>query len=129
MYSKPKNSKEKAWLQTVVDFASRTTWLNDTYGGHCMNPLNFEIDHIIGAQAKRKINGVTTKVGEYAIMPIPYELHNISCDHSLNRTLRPASFRKQFGNEVIVWKSMIDYMEGIGLILPFDDDMIGAIMR
>lgn len=129
MYSKPPKSTEKAWRNTVAEFAETSGWLNYIYGDCCVTPRVFEIDHIVGAQAKRKINGVSVKVGEFAIMPIPYEIHNIKSNHELNRTLRPAAYRKVFGHEKYVWRDMLDAMVIAGYELPFDNDLIEGVMR
>ena len=72
-----KTAAEKAWLDMVVDFAMQSRWLRDKYSHITAQYSNFEIDHILGAKTKRKINGVSERVGELAIMPIPYEMHNI----------------------------------------------------
>lgn len=125
---KSKTAVEKAWLETVVDFALETAWLKKMYSEHCNEPCTFQIDHALGAQAKRKINGITTKVGEFAIMPIPMELHDITSNHPLNRTLRPAAFRKVFGHELSVWNQMLAEMENEGYELPFSKDLIDAVV-
>lgn len=126
---KTKTAAEKAWLADVVDFARNSSWLHDMYDSCCDNPHFFEIDHICGAQAKRKINGISVKVGEFAIMCIPWELHNIRSRHLLNRTLSPARYRAEFGHETKVWRSMLDAMVIEGYELPFDNDLIEAVMR
>ena len=123
-----KTKLEKEWLETVVDFAESTSWLNDKYGAIC-NPSRFEIDHILGARTKRKINGVSWRVGELAIMPIPYELHNVMSNHKYNRTTQPANYRMLFSHETQVWLSMINTMYVDGYEIPFDDDVINAIVK
>lgn len=126
---KPRTALEKSWLEQVVDFARNSSWLHDMYEVHCNNPYKFEIDHIIGAQAKRKVNGVTTKVGEFAIMAIPFEIHSITSNHPLNRTLKPRAYRDVFGHETDVWRKMLDAMVFDGYELPFDNDLIEAVRR
>lgn len=125
---KSKTAAEKAWLGMVVDYATESGWLTNMYAGYCSNPTQFQIDHVLGAQAKRKINGITTKVGEFAIMPIPMELHDITSNHPLNRTLRPAAFRKVFGHELSVWNQMLIEMENEGYELPFSKELIDAVV-
>lgn len=120
---------ESEWRAMVVDFAESSTWLNDMYGNDCITPYLFEIDHVIGSKAKCKINGETVKVGEFAIMPIPYELHNIRSNHEFNRTLRPAAYRKMYGHELAVWLHMTGCMVDAGYELPFNNDLIEGVMR
>lgn len=128
MISKNKTAAEKAWHTTVADFARRSHWLNTMYGGIVSDPYQFQLDHILGAQAKRKINGVTTKVGEWAVMPIPVEIHDITSNHALNRTLKPKAYRDAFGRETDVFASFIGTMQAAGISLPFDDDIFNAIV-
>lgn len=125
---KSKTAVEKAWIEKVVDFAQSSQWLSRMYGAHATHPTTFQIDHVLGAQAKRKVEGITTKVGEFAIMPIPMELHDITSNHPLNRTLRPAAFRKVFGHELSVWNQMLAEMENEGYELPFSKELIDAVV-
>jgi hypothetical protein len=119
---------EKEWHLDVVNFAKSSTWLRDIYQNYCIDPYSFQLDHIVGAKAKRKINGVTTKVGEWAVMPIPIELHDLTSNNPLNRTLRPGAFRKTIGNEKLIWLGFIDAMKSDGYELPFSEDIINSIV-
>ncbi len=130
MISKGKNptALELKWRGIVADFANNTDWL-DVWFGEYSDTSRFELDHILGAQAKRKINLVSVKVGELAIMPIPYELHNVMCDHKYNKTLRPAAFREHFAGDDFVFDDMITTMKSDGYEIPFSQDIINAIVR
>ena len=130
---KSKTAAEKEWLEMVVSYATESGWLTNMYAGYCNNPTQFQIDHVLGAQAKRKINGVSVKVGEFAIMPIPMELHDITSNHPLNRTLKPRAYRDEFGHETEVWERLVrdmkNWLQISGETLPFDNDLIEAVMR
>lgn len=119
---------EQRWLESVVEFATDSNWLVDMYGEHVKSPKLFQIDHILGSKAKRKIWGQSQRVGEMAIMPLPIELHDITSNHPLNRTLKPGAFRRAFGHETLVFKSMVNAMEREGFESP-DPDIIFAILR
>jgi len=124
-----KTAAEKAWLDMVVEFANESTWLAKKYS-HVVNRFcKFEIDHILGAKTKRKINGISERVGELAIMPIPYGLHNIASNNPLNRTLSPGHYRGAFGHEKQVWLHMVRAMQDEGYEIPFSEEVIQAIMR
>lgn len=125
---KSKTGTEKGWLEQVVDFANESEWLYRMYGSHCNQYEQYQIDHLLGAKAKRKVGFETTRVGEFVIMPIPIELHDITSNHPLNRTLRPAAFRKVFGHELSVWNQMLAEMENEGYELPFSKDLIDAVV-
>jgi hypothetical protein len=124
-----KTKVEKDWLDVVVEFANESTFLANKYSACLGKHLMFEIDHIIGAKAKRKINGVSWHVGELAIMPIPFYIHNVLSKHTLNRTTKPGNYRKAFGHEKQVWLEMIRAMQNEGYEIPFSEDVIQAIIR
>jgi hypothetical protein len=123
-----KTKAEKDWLDVVVEFAGESDFLCDTYGHITSNYKHFEIDHIIGAKAKRKINGVSLRVGELAIMPVPYSLHNIRVHHPDHRA-NPGRYRKRFGHEKQVWLTMIRVMQNECYEIPFSEEVIQAIIR
>jgi hypothetical protein len=124
-----KTKAEKDWLKIVVYFANESNFLSDIYGHKTNEYANFEIDHIIGAKAKRKINFLSFRVGELAIMPIPYVLHNVISKNTFNRTNKPSNYRKEFGHEKQVWLTMIRAMQSEGYEIPFSEDVIQAIIR
>ena len=129
MISKGSNKKaaEKRWHETVAEWSKESLWLNQ-FNTTCRLPYVFELDHIIGAQAKRKVNLVSTKVGEWAVIAIPYEIHNVKSGHPLNRTLKPSEFRKRFGHEKQLFKEMIEAMKQDGIEIPFSDEILNAIV-
>jgi len=128
MISKGKNptAEEKRWRGIVADFATESTWLDDWFGEHVIDPNMFEIDHILGAQAKRKPFG---RVGEYAILPLPFELHNVLSKHRLNRTTNPGKFRENIIHEKLLFGNMINAMKRDGYEIPFSDEIVNAIVK
>ena len=128
MKSKGNNptAAELKWRGVVADFANNSNWLNEKFGHECWAPYNFEIDHIIGASAKRKPYG---KVGELAILCVPWELHNVMAGGKLNRTLNPSAFRNEFGHEKELFQSMIHNMKRDGYEIPFSDEIVNAIVK
>jgi hypothetical protein len=124
-----KTKAEKDWMETVVEFAKESNWLKDKYSHIRGVTPAFEVDHILGAKTKRKINGVSWRVGELAIMPIPFDLHNVMGKHPYNRTTNPGKFRSVFGHEKQVWLSMVRDMQIEGYEIPFSEEVIQAIIR
>ena len=123
-----KTQLEKDWMKTVVEFANESAFLSGMYGHITHSYSHFEMDHIIGAKAKRKINGVSCRVGELAIMPVPYSLHNIRVLHPDHRA-NPGRYRKRFGHEKQVWLTMIRAMQDEGYEIPFSEEVIQSIIR
>jgi hypothetical protein len=124
-----KTKAEKDWLDVVVEFGQITNWLGNKYLDFTHEDGMFQIDHIIGAKAKRKVNGITQHVGEFAIMPIPMKFHESGGTHKLNRTERPGNYRKAFGHEKQVWLNMIRAMQDDGYKIPFSEEVIQSIIR
>jgi len=124
-----KTAFEKEWLNTVVEYANESDFLSDMYGHITSDYSRFEVDHILGAKTKRKINGVSWRVGELAIMPIPFELHNVMNNNPCNRTTNPGKYRSVFGHEKLVWLAMIRAMQNDGCEIPFSESVIQAIIR
>jgi hypothetical protein len=123
-----KTKAEKDWLDVVVDFGATTNWLKSKYPEVASNAA-FQIDHIIGGKAKRKINGISQRVGEFAIMAIPAKLHESGGSHIFNRTEKPGNYRKKYGHEKQVWLNMIRAMQSDGYEIPFSEEVIQAIIR
>ena len=120
-----KTAAEKRWHETVAEWAKESEWLERKFERYCKSPGVFEIDHIIGAQAKRKPHG---KVGEWAVIPLPYELHNVLAGGELNRSLNPGAFRNECGHEKALFASMIYFMKQDGIEIPFSDEILNAIV-
>jgi hypothetical protein len=123
-----KTKAEKDWLDVVVEFGATTNWLKSKYPEVASNAA-FQIDHIIGGKAKRKINGISQRVGEFAIMAIPAKLHESGGSHIFNRTEKPGNYRKKYGHEKQVWLNMIRAMQIEGYEIPFSEEVIQAIIR
>ena len=124
-----KTKAEKDWIDAVVEFAQISSWLVTKYSDFTHEDGVFQIDHIIGAKAKRKVNGITQRVGELAIMAIPMKLHESGGSHKLNRTERPSNYRKAFVHEKPVWLEMIRATQNEGYEIPFSAEVIQAIIR
>ncbi len=130
MKSKNRTSVETAWHTTVCQYGRDYGWLNKVFGGVATDPYQYQLDHVIGAQAKRKVNLVSQKVGEFVVIPVPIELHDITSNHKLNRTLRPAAFKGEFGDPLKLWEGMVlEMRDEYNIPLPFGDDLIEAVMR
>ena len=127
MRSKQRTAIEKQWHSDVAEFASNGSFMVSIYGGHCSNPREFQLDHILGAQAKRKVNLVSEKVGEFAVIPVPIELHDITSNHPLNVTTNKKKFESVIGNRLDIWLRMVFLMESSGYTIPFDKHVKEAI--
>lgn len=128
MRSKNKTSAEKAWHNTVAQFGRESGWLNKHFGGYVRDPYQFHIDHILGAQAKRKVDLVSTKVGEWAVIPLPIEIHDYNQRNPVNKSTNPEAYKQAFGSGKELFADMIKTMQSRGIELPFDEGVFNAIM-
>lgn len=130
MISNNKTAAEKRWCSSVANFATNSGWLTDKFGGYCANPYLFQIHHIEGRQAKRKINFVTEKIGEWFIAPVPFELHDVhQTQNKLNVTHNKKAFEKTFGTQKELWFDMVKAMELEGYEIPFNEDTMEGVIN
>jgi len=121
-------TKEQKWLNTITDFASSTLWMLDKYGGYCENPYVFDRHHITGRKAKRKINYVSVVVGEWYVIPVPFEMHDVhQTKHKLNVTHCKNAFEAVIGTQKELFTDMVNSMRDLGYTIPFDDEVIEAL--
>lgn len=118
---------EKRWHETVADFAINSYWMSNTYYNAGCNYTQFHLDHFIGAQTKRKINFASEKVGEFAVIPVPIQLHD-SQDTS-NPCHRTKGFNEVIGDPKMLFVRMCSKMQEQGIELPFNDEWIEAITK
>lgn len=128
MKSKPRTATEKAFHEEVARFARETDWLGATYGPEYAG-ADFHLDHWMGAQAKRKVDLVSKKVGEFAVLPVPIRLHDVNDNHPLNITNHKRAHEEIFGKSKDLWRRMIVNMISSGYELDISANMIGAISR
>ena len=117
---------ELKWRGIVADFANDTHWLEANFGGHNVNTSQFQLDHFLGAQAKRKPFG---RVGEFAIIPVPIKLHERGGSHKLNRTENKKAFNNVFGSANELFRYMVEDMQLLDYEIPFSQNIIDAIIK
>lgn len=129
MRSKQRTATEKKWHEDIAHFATNSNWLCSKFGGYCVAANQFQLDHILGAQAKRKVNLVTEKIGEWVVIPVPIDLHDITSNNPLSITKGRRKFEKQFGNCLEMWDEMLIKMKQFGYEIPFSNDVIKAVLN
>lgn len=132
MRDSTKTAAETRWHQQIADFARNTGWLYETFGSYS-GYGEFQIQHIEGAKACRKIYGAKVKIGQWYCIPVPIALHDVQVasheNHPLNVTRRKKAFEAKFGTQYDLWRSMIDAMVVEGYEIPFENDVIEAVKR
>ena len=115
------------WLKTITDFANNTDFMIRWYGGHCFEPYYFQRHHILGKQVKRKINLVSEHVGEYVVIPVPFELHDVSSNNRLNVTHCKNSFEGVIGRQKDIFKDMVNCMRSNDYEVPFNNEVVECV--
>lgn len=128
MMYKSRTTTQAKWHSTIAEFASNSDYMIRHYGGYCDDPLSFHLHHVIGARAKRKVNFVSTHVGEFVVIPVPVELHDVSSNNRLNVTHQKKHFERVFGSQLSLWLDMINQMRILGYNIPFGQEIITGVL-
>lgn len=117
------NAKEKAFMKNVMDFHS-SYGVGYLYGDewHC-EPI--QCHHVAGRTYKNN----KVHIGHYFILPVPFDLHDVSSNHPLNVTHWRNRFKAEFGMQRDLWNKMIVTMatESEFNLVP-SNDVYTAIM-
>ena len=106
--------------------------------GCCVSPETHavQIHHIFGRETKAKINGVTTNIGHWAMLPISWMYHDVHSNHKLNVTHNKKAFEKHFDKQVIIFSEQVEILKKKSKVnrhvnvqdLP-SDEIVNAIME
>lgn len=106
MANKPANAKQKQWMSDIADWALNN--LHKLYG----NEYSFsqiQLHHVLGRSAKNN----KVAIGHEFILPVPFDLHDVSSDHPENVTHCKKAFVKRFGTQRelfnVMYKDMMLY--------------------
>ncbi len=108
---KQANAKQKQWMKDITEWAEDNIQL--VYGINYFN-ANIQRHHVLGRSAKHN----KVDIGHWFILPIPFELHDVSSNHPENVTHRKKDFVKRFGNQRDLFLMMVEDMRERGYELP-----------
>ena len=108
--TKPSRAVEKKWLDRVA-----------AHGCVITGQSNIQIHHCRGREAKHN----KYHIGRWFVLPLAFELHDVSSNHPLNITHHRKAFVDRYGTEGLLFWNMCHSMNGIW---PFDDDVMAAIL-
>ena len=118
------------WLSMVADYAHETGAFPKQRKGSSRYGYAFQLHHVVG----RKYVHNKIPLHQF-VLPIWIEYHDVNIknlDPVTKTCLNVTHFRKRYTNEFGLqchsFKFMIDYMLENGGVLPFDDNVINAIM-
>jgi hypothetical protein len=119
--AKQANTVQKKWMSDVADWASNTG-LRMLYG----NEWEFgkwQIHHALGRSAKNN----KVPIGHEFILPVHFDLHDVSSNHELNVTHCKKAFVKEFGTQRELFSTMYHSMQEEGYTVP-SKEVFNAIM-
>ena len=111
MANKPANAKQKKWMADIADWASYH--IDRLYGVEYLGK-NFQLHHVLGRSAKHD----KVAIGHEFILPVPFELHDISSNHPENVTHCKKVFIKRFGTQRDLFLIMLESMRDQSYELP-----------
>ena len=107
---KPTKAQEKAWLQRVSE-----------YGCVVTEQSNIQIHHCIGREGKHN----KFHIGRWFVLPLAFELHDVSSNNEYNITHHRKAFIEKYGSESELFMAMCVVMSGA---LPFEHDVFQTIL-
>ena len=122
MAMKQANAAQKQWMSDIANFISEVG-LGFFYGEEYRGRTDFQLHHVLGRSAKHN----KTPIGHEFIIPVPFELHDVSSNHALNVTHNKKAFIATFDKQSFIFASMFDLMSEHGYSVP-SDKVYNAIM-
>lgn len=113
------NAAERKWLQTISDWYHEIGFIDMELESYL-----FQCHHVGG----RKYKHNKVKIGHWFVLPLPFDLHDVSSNNPLNVTHHKHAFTEKFGLQSELFKEMINSMIDHGFDLPFGDVVVDAIM-
>tara|TARA_R110000851_G_scaffold104433_1_gene222145 strand:+ start:195 stop:629 length:435 start_codon:yes stop_codon:yes gene_type:complete len=111
MATKPANAAQKKWMSDIVDWAVCNLGLlyGDKYDGAIP-----QLHHVLGRSAKHN----KVAIGHWFVLPVPFELHDVSSNHHFNVTHCKNNFTNQFGSQRDLFQKMVISMIYLGYRIP-----------
>lgn len=113
------NAVQKKWLADIADYAS----LHGPVVFPCNNDVT-QLHHVAGRSYKHN----KVAIGHWFVIPLPKPLHDVHSNHELNVTHFKRRFTERYGSQRDLWIGMVGGMRGDGYKIPFEDDVIDAVM-
>ena len=120
MALRTENKKEKDWRKAITEYTN-FHGLGFLYPSY-KNRIDYQRHHVLGKSYKQN----KVLIGYYFIIPVPFELHDISSDHQNNVTHFKKRFVAAYGKQRCIFKHLVSSMRSDGYEVP-PDDVLDAI--
>ena len=121
MATKPANAAQKQWMSDIAEWANEN--IHNLYTGGYAQDCNFQLHHVLGRSYKQN----KVAIGHWFIIPVPFDLHDVSSDCEYNVTHNKHKFTDRFGKQSELFSEMISDMEMDGYDTP-SQEVLNAIM-
>ena len=112
MAMKQANTAQKQWMSDITEWANEN--LHVLYDGGYAQDGVFQRHHVLGRSAKHN----KVSIGHWFILPVPFDLHDVSSNDQYNVTHNKKAFVKRFGNQRDLFLQMVKEMCSDGYELP-----------
>lgn len=113
MNKKPSAGVEKSWLNRVAG-----------YGCVITRNTQVQLHHCVGREGKQN----KYYIGRLFVLPLEYNLHDIYGNSEFNVSNHKNAFTQKYGSQCDLFYTMCQELKQDGP-LPFDDDVLAAIME
>jgi len=121
MAMKQANAEQKKWMADITEWSQEN--MHRLYGEEFRCKFYIQRHHVLGRSAKQN----KLPIGHEFVLPIPFELHDVSSDHPLNVTHRKKAFTAKFGMQRDLFAIMYHSMMEKGYKVP-PIEVFNAIM-
>ena len=111
MATKPANTEQKKWMSDISEWCENNIQI--LYGNEWLCKP-FQLHHVLGRSAKHN----KIAIGHWFILPVPFELHDVSSNHIWNVTHHKHAFTDVFGSQCSLFDKMHLSMEDYGYNMP-----------
>jgi hypothetical protein len=112
MAMKQANAAQKQWMNDITEWANES--LHMIYDGGYAQDGVFQRHHVLGRSAKHN----KVAIGHWFILPVPFDLHDVSSNDQYNVTHNKKAFVKRFGSQRDLFLQMVEEMRDGGYELP-----------
>lgn len=111
MATKSANAAQRQWMRNITEWAYDN--IHTLYGLEYLNS-NFQRHHVLGRSAKNN----KVAIGHWFIIPVPFELHDVSSNHPSNVTHHKRAFTDEYGMQRDLFLQMVESMRDDCYELP-----------
>ena len=122
MAMKKANVAQKQWMKDISD-ACQYGVIGALYGEEYDDCDNWQLHHVKGRSFKHN----KVSIGHWLILPVPFDLHDVSSNHPLNVTHHKNAFTNEFGMQTELMGELVGLMSAMGFYKLPPDNVLEAI--